>query len=174
MAKGYRGGSSWDDVVCLAILATPMFLGAFLAGARTSFELVLVTVAVVVGLVLKHMLPVTVEDVAVVPPAIALLLELSTVPLSLAVVVLGAFAGVGLLLWVGAEPARDVTLGQQLEPAIVPALAAGLAIGVMLFLPVGTGGQVGLAALALVAVLGLVAWLYLRSAAEAALPEPTS
>jgi hypothetical protein len=78
--------------------------------------------------------------------------------------------GIGMLLWVGVEPASGVTRVHALEPAVVPALAAGLAVVVFLFLPGGSGGQVGLAALALVAVLGLSAWLYLRSAAETSIP----
>jgi hypothetical protein len=174
MAATIRWRKGWDDAVPLAVLAIPMALGAFLAGPRTSYELVLVVAAVVAGLLLKHLLPEPIEDLSIVPAVIALLVELSTVPLSVELLLLAAASGVGLLLWAGTAPTTDVALSQRLEPALVPALAVGLALVVMFFLPVGTGAQVGLAALALVAVLGLVAWLYLRSADEASVPEPTS
>jgi hypothetical protein len=174
MAAGLRWRKGWDDVVPLAVWASPMLVEAFLPGARTSSALLLVVSAVAIGLVLKHLLPAPYEDLAAVPPAVALLVEISTLTVSVEGLLLSAVAGVGLLVWIGAEPTSGVSVKRLLEPAIVPALAAGLALVVMLFLPVSTGAQVGWAALALAAVLGLGAWLYLRSVDETALPEPTS
>jgi hypothetical protein len=103
-----------------------------------------------------------------------LLIEFSTVRLTVDGIFLAALAGVGLLVWAGAEATSGVSLVQLLEPAIIPALAVGVAVAVMLFLPRGSGGQVGIAALILVAVLGLSAWLYLRSAAEVTDAQSTS
>jgi hypothetical protein len=174
IVTGLRWRKGWDDLVPLAVWTAPLLVEAFLPGARGSSAVVLVVAAVAVGLGLKHLLPAPYEDLTVLPPALALLIELSTVTVSLESLLLSAVAGVGLLLWLGAEPTSGVSLRRLLEPAVVPALAVGLALAVMLFLPVGTGAQVGLAALALVVVLGLVAWLYLRSVDETALPQPTS
>jgi hypothetical protein len=171
---GLRWRKGWDDVVPLAVWASPMLVQGFLPGARTSSVVLLVVAAAAVGLGLKHLLPAPYEDVAVIPPAVALLVEISTIAVSVEGLLLSAVAGVGLLVWIGAEPTSGVSVRRLLEPAVVPALAVGVALAVMLFLPVGTGAQVGLAALALVAVLGLVAWLYLRSVDETALPGPTS
>ncbi|MGC2290166.1 MAG: hypothetical protein WA688_09985 [Thermoplasmata archaeon] len=168
-----RWKPGWGEVGPLLVWATPMFLWAVLAGTRTSTEVILVAVAVGVGLGLKHLLPANLEDLALLPPIVALLVELSTVPLTVDSVLLAAVAGVGLLLWAGAAPASGVTLVQQFEPAMVPALAVGVAVVVLFFLPGGSGGQVGLAALLLVAALGLSAWLYLRSASEVAAPQPS-
>jgi hypothetical protein len=162
------------DLVPLAIMAAPMFLGALGTGSRAGAETALVAVAIAVGWSLKHWLPPEFEDAAVVPPAAALLIVLSTAPGSVELLFLAAVAGVGFLLWMGVEPGSGVSLGDLVEPVAIPALAVGVALAVMLFLPIGTGDQVGLAALALVGVLGLVAWLYLRSPVEAAGPEPTS
>jgi hypothetical protein len=167
-------GKGWNDIVPLAILAVPMLLGALGAGPRAMAEVVLVVVTIGVGWSFKHLLPRAFEDLAIVPPAAVLLVELSTVPLSVGVLFLAAVAGVGLLLWAGAEPGSGVSLAGQLEPAVIPGLAVGVALAVMLFLPSGTGGQVGIAALVLAGVLGLVAWLYLRSAMETAGPQSTS
>lgn len=169
-----RWRTGWDDLVPLGVLAASMLLTASLAGARYSALVVLVIAAVAGGLLLKHFLPETLEDVAVVPPVVVLLVELSIVTLSVEGLFLAAVAGVGLLLWTGTEPSSGIPWAQRLEPAIVPALAVGVALVVMLFLPVGSGGQVGLAALVLVAVLGWAAWLYLRSGVEAAVSSPTS
>ncbi|MGA7861094.1 MAG: hypothetical protein WCB19_04485 [Thermoplasmata archaeon] len=174
MAGWRRWKKGWDDIVPLMVLATPMILRTFLPGARTFAEVILVVAAVAVGLVLRHLLPTSFEDLALVPPALILLVELSTVPLTVDSLLLAAMAGVGLLLWAGAEPTSGVTLGQRLEPAVVPTLAVGVAVVVMLFLPGGSGGQVGFAALVLVAVLALSAWLYVRSAAEVTDAHPTS
>ena len=174
VARGLHWRKGWDDIVPLGVWAIPMVLEAFLAGVGTFSEAVLVVTVVGVSLGLKHLLSAPYDDLTIVPPAIALLVELSTVPVSAGSLLLVVVAGVGLLLWFGSEPTSGLPLGRRLEPAVVPALAVGVAFAVMLFLPAGTGGQVGLAALALVAVMGLVAWLYLRSAAEVALPEPTS
>jgi len=174
MARWLPWRKGWDDIVPLMVLATPMILWALLAGARTFAEVILVVAAVAVGLVLKHLLSTNFEDLAFVPLVLVLLVELSTVRLTVDGLLLAAVAGVGLLLWAGAEPTSGVTLGQQLEPAVVPTLAVGVAVVVMLFLPGGSGGQVGFAALVLVGVLALSAWLYLRSAAEVTDAQPTS
>jgi hypothetical protein len=168
-----RWRSGWDDLVPLAILAAPMLAWAFLGGADRAAELTLVVAAVAVATVLKHILREGLADLALVPPVIALLFELYPLGLTVERLFLAAAAGIGLLLWAGAEPMSGIPVGRQLEPAVVPALAVGVAVAVMLFLPNGSGGQVGLAALVLVAVLGLSAWLYVRSAIEAATPQPT-
>jgi hypothetical protein len=174
MAAQFRWKPGWDDLVPLGVVAVPMVVWALLAGPRTSADVALVVVAIGVGLAMKHLLPSSIEDLALVPPIIALLVELSNLALSVDSLVLAAVAGVGLLVWAGAEPKSGLTWRQQFEPATIPALAVGVAVAVMLFLPTGTGGQVGLAALVLVAVLGLAAWLYLRSAAEVSDARPTS
>ena len=174
MGPAPRWRRGWDDLLPLGVLATPLLLAALLAGARVIGLLVLAIAALAVGLLLKHLLPDTLQDVAVVPPVIALLGELSVVPLSEGTLFLAGTAGVGLLLWTGTGPVSGVPWVHRLEPVVVPALAVGLALAVMLFLPIGSGGQVGLAALVLVVVLGWAAWLYLRSGAEAAVPSPTS
>jgi hypothetical protein len=164
----------WDDLIPLGIWALPMFAFALLAGSRTAPELILVVAAIGIGLALKHVLPSNGEDLAFLPPVVALLVELSTTHLTVDGILLAAAAGVGLLVWAGAEPNSGVTSVQLLEPAVIPALAVGVAIAVMLFLPRGSGGQVGVAAFVLVAVLGLSAWLYLRSAVEVTESQPTS
>lgn len=173
MAKLARWRSGWDDLVPLAVLAAPMVLLGLLAGRGATIELLVVVIAVGSGLAVKHLVPLRLEDLSVMPPLLALLVELTTVPLTVESLVLAAVTGVGLLLWTGAEPMMHVALAPRLEPALVPALATGVAVAVMLFLPGGSAGQVGVAALVLVAVLGLAAWLYLRSAAEASLTEST-
>lgn len=174
MSAIIRWRRGWDDLVPLAMWGAPMLTDSWLAGTRTSESALLVVVAVAAGLGLKHLLPAPYEELAVLPPALSLLLELSIVPPSVASLVLSAVAGVGLLLWIGTVPSSGVSLRRRLEPAAVPALAVGLALVVMLFLPIGTGGQVGYAALALAAVLGLVVWLYLRSADESQRPGATA
>jgi hypothetical protein len=164
----------WDDLVPLSIWALPMLGWALLAGPRAPVELFLVIVAIGIGFALKHLLPSNWEDLALVAPVLILLIEFSTVRLTVDGIFLAALAGVGLLVWAGAEATSGVSLVQLLEPAIIPALAVGVAVAVMLFLPRGSGGQVGIAALILVAVLGLSAWLYLRSAAEVTDAQSTS
>jgi hypothetical protein len=164
----------WDDLVPLGVWATPMVVWALLAGSRTVAEVLLVAVAMALGFALKRLLPTGLEDLALVPPVLVLLVELSTIVLTVDGLLLAALTGVGLLVWAGAEPASGVTLGQQFEPALVPALAVGVAIVVMQFLPGISSGQVGEAALVLVVVLGLSAWLYLRSATEVLEAQPTS
>ena len=174
MATHRRWRPGWDDLVPLGVLAAPMMAWALLAGARAPADVALVAVAVAVALALKHLLPSGQDDLALGPPVVALLVELSTLSLTVGSLILAAVAGVGLLLWAGTEPETGLTVRQQLEPATIPALAVGVAVAVTLFLPKGTGGQVGLAALVLVAVLGGAAWVYLRSAAEAVDASPTS
>jgi hypothetical protein len=173
MAPIPRWRSGWDDLVPLGILAAPMLVWALQAGPGTLGETILVVSAVVLALAMKHLLSPTLEDFALLPPVIALLVELTSLTVTVDRLFLAAVAGIGLLLWAGAEPKSGIAIGRQLEPAVVPALAVGVAVAVMLFLPGGSGGQVGLAALVLVAVLGLSAWVYVRSAAEVAAPQPT-
>ena len=103
----------------------------------------------------------------------ALIVALGTIAPSVGTVVLAGAAGTVLLLWIGAEPGSRVPLRAQLEPALVPGLGVAVAIAVLFFLPSGTGGQEGLAALAVVLAFGLAAWLYLRSAAETVEPSPS-
>jgi hypothetical protein len=166
VAKGSHWKLGWDDIVPLIVVATPMVGWALLAGSHGIAELVVVGVALGIGLALKHLVPEDFEDLALLPVVVALLVEVSTRPLTVASLVLAAVAGVGLLLWAGAEPDSGVRPVQQLEPALIPALAVAVAVAVTFFLPGGTGGQVGLAALVLVVVLALSAWLYLQSAVE--------
>jgi hypothetical protein len=174
MPGEFRWKPGWDDIVPFVALAAPMLLETFLAGSRTRDELILVTGALVIGFALKRWLPATLEPLVLIAPVIALLVEIAALRLTVVGLLLAAAAGAGLLLWAGAEPTSGVSLTQYLEPALVPALAVSLAVVVMLFLPAVSGGQVGLAVLVLVAVLGLSAWLYLRSAAEASDAVPTS
>jgi hypothetical protein len=173
MAEPVRWRPGWDDLVPLAVLAAPMVLLALLVGPRFAVDFLVVVLAVGSGVAVKHLAPPNLVDLSALPLFLALLLELTTVPLTVQSLVLAAMAGVGLLLWTGAEPTMHVALGPRLEPALVPALATGVAVAVMLFLPGGSTGQVGVAALVLVAVLGLAAWLYLRSTLEAAATEST-
>jgi hypothetical protein len=174
MAARRRWREGWDDLVPLGIWALPLLGWAFLAGSRIPVELILVVAAIGVGFALKHLLTSSLEDLALLAPVLVLLVEFSTVRLTVDGILLAAVSGVGLLVWAGADPTSGVTLVQLLEPAVIPALAVGVAVVVMLFLPRGSGGQVGIAALILVAVLGLSAWLYLRSAAEVTDVQSTS
>lgn len=174
MTDGPRWRKGWDDVVPLLLLAAPMLGWSLLATTRASGELVVVIVGLLLGLALRHLLPAPLENLALIPPVAALLVELATLAPTAEGLLLAAGAGVGLLLWAGTEPTSGLSLRRRLEPAVVPALAVGVALGVMFFLPQGSGGQVGLAALALVAVVGLAGWLYLQSAGEAAAPLPTA
>jgi hypothetical protein len=174
MTRGPRWRRGTNDVLPLGIFATPALIWALFAGSRAFLELALVVAAVATGLALKHLLPTEFDDVAILPPTLALLLELGTIPLTVIGIFLAATAGVGLLLWAGAEPDSGLSVRQQLEPSIVPALGAGVAGAVLFFLPRGSGGQVGVAALILVVVLGLSAWLYLRSAAEVTQVPPSA
>ncbi|MFZ0831456.1 MAG: hypothetical protein WCB18_02770 [Thermoplasmata archaeon] len=173
MARARRWRRGWSDIGPLALIAAPMLLWTFLGNLRGGAELVVVVGAVGVALSLKHLLPIAFEELALLPIVVALLVEVSTLPLNVVTLILAAASGVGLLLWAGADPDSDVTLAQQLEPALVPALAVAVAVAVTFFLPGGTGGQVGLAALVLVVVLALSAWLYVQSAAEVGVDRPT-
>jgi hypothetical protein len=166
MVGGLRWRSGWDDVVPMVIWAAPLLAWGLFGGGQAALEVSVGVAAIAGGFALKHLLAARREDLAALPPVVAALTGLAVVPYSLASVLLGPVVGIGILLWVGVEPASDVPLAQRLEPATVPALAASLAVGVFLFLPGGTGGQVGLAALALSAVLALTAWIYLRSVGE--------
>lgn len=174
MPARVRWVRGWDDVVPLAFLATPMLLWAISAGPGGASLLIAAVASLASALVLKHLTPPSLRDLSLAPPAIGLLLELAFLPLTVYALLGAAAAGVGLLLWAGAEPVSRLRLRTWLEPAVVPALATGLAVGVTLFLPRGTGGQVGIAALILVAVLGLTPWIYLRTASEAEAEVPTS
>ncbi|MCI4352237.1 MAG: hypothetical protein L3K14_02475 [Thermoplasmata archaeon] len=174
MPTGFRWAAGRDDLVPFLVMAVPMVVWALVAADRSPAELALVVAAVGLGLTLKRLLPLPLEDLAVVPPVVTLLVEASAFALTIDGLLLASLAGVGLLLWVGSEPRAGVTLSQQLEPALVPALAVGVAVAVLFFLPGDSGGQVGLAALVLVGVLALSAWLYLRSADELRAASPTS
>ena len=174
MVAWLRWTRGYQDLVPLAVLAAPMVVWSLLAGAHGLSSLTVVVVALGLGLVLKHLSPPGWEDLALAPPLVALLVELSSLPLTVDGLLLAAGAGLALLVWAGSGPTTGVTLGQQFEPALVPALAVAVAVAVLFFLPGGTGGQVGLAALVLVGVLGLSAWLYLRSASEVVASRPTS
>ena len=163
-----------DDFVSFIVMATPMLAWILLAGSRGVAELLVVLAGVGGGFLLKHLVRVGMEEIALLPAAVALLIEACTIPLTVDGVVLAAAAGIGLLVWAGSEPASGSPWRQQLEPALVPALGVAVALAVMFFLPSGTGGQVGLAALVLVGALALSAWLYLQSAAEIEVSQPTS
>ena len=163
-----------DDLVPLVVMAVPMLWWSLSGGPGHVGEVIVVFAAVGLAVVLKRVAPTPWEDLALAPPVVALLVEVSSLSLTAASLLFAAVAGVGLLLWAGTSPTSGVTVGQQLEPALVPALAVAVAAAVLFFLPGGTGGQVGLAALVLVGVLGLSAWLYLRSAAEAVAAQSTS
>ena len=174
MVAWLRWRSGRDDLGPFVVLAVPMLLWAILAGPRGFAVLVGVVVSLGLALATKHLLPPGgTEDLSLAPPVVALLVELTILPLTVGALLLAAAAGVGLLLWVGTDPASGVPWGATVEPALVPALAVAVAVAVMLFLPGGTGGQVGIAALVLVGVLGLSAWLYLQSAAEVNLRRAT-
>ena len=173
MPKRRRWKPGWDDVVPLAVLATPMIGWTLLAGAHGVLELLVVLAALGSGFSLKHLVPVGLEDIALLPVILALLVEVSTLTLTVVSLVLAAAIGVGLLLWAGTDPDSGVKVSQQLEPAVIPSLSVAVALAVSFFLPGGTGGQVGLAALVLVAVLGLSAWLYLQRAAETTTDQAT-
>lgn len=173
MASGMRWDRGREDLVPLLLLALPMAVWALLGGSRTPLEEGGVATALAIGYLLKHALPLRWADLAVLAPVAGLAVELSTLPVASATFLLAPLAGIGLLVWTGADPAGGATVRQQVEPALVPALAVGVAVAVMQFLPGSSGGQVGLAAVALVAVLGLAAWLYARSAAESTDARPT-
>ncbi|MCI4347623.1 MAG: hypothetical protein L3J97_03265 [Thermoplasmata archaeon] len=174
MARWLRWESGRDDLVPFLVLSLPMVVWALVAAGRSPADLAIVVGALGLGLALKRLLPSPLQELAVVPPVLALLVEVSAFALTIDGLLLASLAGVGLLLWAGSEPRTGVTLSQQLEPALVPALAVGIAVAVLFFLPGGSGGQVGLAALVLVGVLTLSAWLYLRSAEEVRASSPTS
>ncbi len=169
--------SSWvcsvDDIAAAVFLVGVLALGTPLDRLGLPLTLVLVMAGAGSGFLLRRLLPPTFDDLALVPPVLVVLVEVLTTPLSVAAVVLAAAMGVALLLWAGAEPRSGVSIRQQFEPALVPALGVALAVAVLFFLPKGTGGQEGLAALTVAAALGLAAWLYLRGAADVLNPEPT-
>lgn len=167
MAGRLRWRPGWNDLSALVSVAVPLAAWAILNGGHTLPELGVVGAALGIAVALRHLLRAGWEELAVVPPVAAALVELTSQPYTLTSLLLAPAVGVGLLLWMGADPQNPTPLLLRFEPALVPALAAGVALAVMLFLPGGSGGQVGLAALALGIVLGLSAWLYLRSAVEA-------
>ncbi len=174
MPRRRRWSPGWNDLAATVFLLGTMALGTPLDTLGVPRAALLVLVGVGGGLVLRHLLPADLAELAVVPPALAVLAEVATTPLSVAAVAVAAAIGVALLVWVGAEPNAGVPLRQQFEPALIPALGAALALAVLFFLPKGTGGQEGLAGLAVAVALGLAAWVYLQSAAEAVAAEPTS
>jgi hypothetical protein len=169
-----RWRSGTEDIVPLVAWGVPMFIWSLLTDGGGLVDPTVVAAAFGGGLLLKHLLPDRWIDVALLAPVAALLFEAATLSVTIAGLLLAAAASVGLLVWAGVEPGTGLPVARQFEPALIPALALSVAIAVMFFLPSGSGGQVGLAALALLGVLALVAWLYLRAAEDAGLSEPTS
>jgi hypothetical protein len=161
-----RDAPAWPRLlVAVAPTAAALVVLALLGSAALVPSMVAIALGAAAAVLLRRFVPVYGPLLAALPLMAVLGLLAATVDYGAATEAVAGLAGLGILAWIGLSDAATVRRGGLLDGVLVPALGLGIALSVSLLLPVARQ-SVGVAAILLVATLGLLAWAVLSTAPE--------